>query len=85
MSLLFTNIDRLDACDHNGTLGPEAADGSRTCVRCGAVVRPESFTKPARPRSSPPQEDPMSTVTMTDVQSRIAAINERLLDLGRYL
>jgi len=54
MTLLFTNYDRHSMCSHDGVLGKKAKDGSRTCIRCGVVVRPkpESFTKPAGESSS---------------------------------
>lgn len=49
MSLMFTHHDnRTDECDHHGTLGRPSHDGARICLRCGEVVRAESFTEPAR-------------------------------------
>lgn len=50
MSLVFTHNDRARACDHEGTLGRAASDGSRLCVRCGITIKPrarETFTQPA--------------------------------------
>ena len=53
MSLIFTNYDRTQMCNHDGMLGRTLDDGSRMCVRCGktvgrphAVPKAETFTRP---------------------------------------
>jgi len=38
MSLIFTNYDRTQMCNHTGMLGRTLDDGSRMCARCGATV-----------------------------------------------
>jgi hypothetical protein len=45
MSLVFTNYDRTQMCDHVGVLGRMSEDGTRTCIRCGKTVKPESFAE----------------------------------------
>lgn len=46
MSLIFTNYDRTQMCNHAGMLGRKLPDGSRMCARCGSTVQPESKAKP---------------------------------------
>lgn len=50
MSMIFSNYDRTQNCDHAGCLGPKLEDASRICIRCGRTVHDtedEKFTKPA--------------------------------------